>query len=71
MVSGDAMKPGSSIALVLLSLVFAGHLARLVFKIELVIGATVMPMGLSVVAVVFSGVAISLMWREIRSGKSP
>jgi len=64
------MKSGSLIAFVLLLLVFVGHLARLVFNIELVIGTTVMPMWLSVIALVVTGVAVLLLWRESHSGRS-
>jgi len=58
------MKPGSLLAMVLLLLVFVGHLVRLVFHIELVIGTMVMPMWLSALALMLSGATVLFLWRE-------
>ena len=60
------MKPITAISVVLLALMAFGHLLRVLAGWELVIGATIMPMWLSVlVFLVFGGVAI-MLWREAK-----
>ena len=62
------MKPFTSVSVFLLALIAFGHLLRVLAGWELVIGATIMPMWLSVpVFLVFGGVAI-MLWREAKRG---
>ena len=62
------MKPFTAISVFLLALIAVGHLLRVLAGWELVIGATIMPMWLSVpVFLVFGGVAI-MLWREAKRG---
>ncbi len=64
------MKPITTIAAVLLGLIALVHLLRLVFGWGLVINETLIPMWLSVVALlVFASVAV-MLWRE-RGGQRP
>jgi len=60
------LKPFTAIAVVLLGLIAFGHLLRVLAGWTLVIGAIVVPMWPSVLAVlVFGGLAI-MLWREAR-----
>ncbi len=62
------MKPITAISVVLFAFMAFGHLLRVLAGWELVIGATIMPMWLSVpVFLVFGGVAI-MLWREAKRG---
>jgi hypothetical protein len=58
------MKPATRIAMVLLALVAVGHLLRVVFRVNVTIGGTVVPMWVSVLGTIVSaGLAVGL-WRE-------
>jgi len=62
------MKPATMVTLLFLAMVAVAHLLRLVLRVEVIIGGTVMPLWVSVIAcVVPAGLAVAL-WRE--SGKT-
>ena len=60
------MKPASLIAVVLLSLITLGHLFRLLFGVQLVVGGITIPMWVSVVGVLLFATLAVLLWRESR-----
>ncbi len=62
--STATVKPYTWAAAALLSLIAIGHVLRLVFGVEVVIGGMLIPVGVSIpVVVVFGGLAI-MLWRE-------
>jgi uncharacterized membrane protein len=62
------MKPATMVTVLFLAMVAVAHLLRLVLRVEVIIGGTVMPLWVSVIAgVVPAGLAVAL-WRE--SGKT-
>lgn len=65
------MKPGSSMAIVLLSLVAVLHFVRLVLSVEVTVGGTVIPIWLSGLGVVLPALAALMLWREQKAGTSP
>lgn len=58
------MKTGTLLALVLLSLISFGHLLRVVFQIELIIGNIAIPMMASIIATLVFGLAAFMLWRQ-------
>lgn len=60
------MRPGSSLAVLLLSLVAAAHLLRLFFHVEVIAGGVVIPMWVSAIGVVVPTFIAVLLWREAR-----
>lgn len=60
------MKPATHLASILLGIVSVAHLLRLVFKTQVTIADSVMPMWVSSVGfVVAAGLAV-MLWREAR-----
>ncbi|MCH9015157.1 MAG: hypothetical protein IH877_05650 [Gemmatimonadetes bacterium] len=60
------MRPGSRLAIILLSAVAVVHVLRLAFRIDLVVGGTVIPLWVSVPAVLVFGSGAFLLAREQR-----
>ena len=60
------MKPASLLVAILLDLVAVAHVLRLVFKTEVIVGGTVVPMWVSVVGFVVATVLSFLVLREAR-----
>ena len=59
-----ASRPFTTLASILLALLAIGHVLRLVFALEVVIGGMIIPLGVSIpVAVLAAGLAY-LVWRE-------
>jgi ABC-type Fe3+ transport system permease subunit len=63
------MKPFTTIAIVIFSLVAVLHVLRLMFRWEVVINGLVMPMWVSVVGIIVAGGLAVLVWREAKPGK--
>ncbi|OLB23249.1 MAG: hypothetical protein AUH95_03440 [Nitrospirae bacterium 13_2_20CM_2_63_8] len=63
------MKPFTTIAIVIFSLVAVLHVLRLMFRWEVVINGLVMPMWVSVVGIIVAGGLALLVWREAKQGK--
>jgi hypothetical protein len=62
------VKPASLIAVLVFSLVAAAHLIRLLFRIEVMVGDTLVPMSLSVVGFF---IAAALALALSREGQEP
>jgi hypothetical protein len=60
------MKPARLLATIVLSLIAFGHLLRLVFHIEAIVGGFIVPMWMSVVACLFMGGLAVMLSRENR-----
>lgn len=58
------MKPFTRIAAVVFSLVSLGHLLRLIFHLEVVIGGWPLPFWVSLVGTVVPGLLAGMLWRE-------
>jgi hypothetical protein len=58
------MKLGSTLAMILLAVVSIGHLARIVWGVELVAGGTEIPMWVSYMGCLIPGAIVFLLWRE-------
>ncbi len=59
-------RPFTAIAATVFALIAFGHVLRLAFDVEVVIGGMIVPMGVSLpVVVIAAGMAI-LLWRESR-----
>ena len=63
------MKPFTTIAIVIFSLVAVLHVLRLMFRWEVVINGLVMPMWVSVVGFIVAGGLAVMVWREARTEK--
>ena len=63
------MKPFTTIAIVIFSLVAVLHVLRLMFRWEVVINGLLMPMWVSVVGIIVAGGLALLVWREAKQGK--
>ena len=62
------MKPATMVTVLFLAMVAVAHLVRLVLRVEVIIGGTVMPLWVSVIAcVVPAALAVALWWE---SGKT-
>jgi len=57
-------RPFAAVAVALLAIVAVGHLLRVVLGLEVVVGSTVVPMWVSVVATVVAGGLSVLLRRE-------
>ena len=66
---GPFVKPFTTIAIVIFSLVAVLHVLRLIFGWEVVINGLVMPMWVSVVGIIVAGGLAVMVWREARKGK--
>jgi len=60
------MKPATLLATLFLGLVCVGHLLRLVFSVQVTAGSFRVPMWMSAVAFVFTGVLALALWLENR-----
>ena len=60
------MKPATCLAALLLTLVALGHLLRLVFRTEVVVSGTVVPMWVSVPGILVALALAIGLWRERR-----
>ena len=61
------MKPASLIAVFVFSLVAVAHLLRLIFRVEVLVGAATIPMWVSVVGLIVPGALAVALWREAQS----
>jgi hypothetical protein len=57
-------KPVSLIATLFLALISLGHLLRVLFRVEVTAGIVVVPIWMSVVACLATGILAILLWRE-------
>ncbi len=60
------MKPAALAAVIVFTVVALAHLLRLVFRVEMVVGGTMVPMWASAVGVVVALAIAVLLWREQR-----
>jgi hypothetical protein len=60
------MKPFTTIASILLGIVALAHLYRVIRNVDIVIGAWPVPQGVSIVALIVTGVLSIMLWRESR-----
>ncbi|MFH0814228.1 MAG: hypothetical protein V2A69_15535 [Pseudomonadota bacterium] len=58
------MKPGSFLAMVLLTVIAIAHLLRLVFRVEVTAGGVAIPLWVSMIACVGPALIAVLLWRE-------
>jgi len=63
------MKPFTTIAIVIFSLVAVLHMLRLIFGWQAVIDGLVIPMWASVVGLIIAGGLAIMLWRESRPQK--
>ena len=63
------MKPFTTIAIVIFSLMAALHMLRLIFGWEAVIDGLVIPMWASLVGLIIAGGLAVMLWRESRPEK--
>ena len=63
------MKPGSSLAILLLALVALAHVLRLVFGVTAVVGGLAVPMWVSGVGIAVPTFVAGLLWREARGAR--
>ena len=63
------MKPFTTIAIVIFSLVAVLHVLRLIFRWQAVIDGLVIPMWVSVVGLIIAGGLAIMLWRESRPEK--
>ena len=61
------MKPGSMLAIVIFALIAVGHILRLLFGVEMIVGGTVLPMWISVLGIALPTLVAGLLWREARA----
>ena len=64
------MKPASTAAIVVFTLVAVAHLLRLVFQTEVVVGGAIVPMSVSVVGLIVTGALAVGLWREAQPSSS-
>jgi hypothetical protein len=58
------MKPAAVLAALFLAMVSLAHLLRLILRAEIVVDGTVVPLWLSVIAVLGPGALAIWLWRE-------
>ncbi len=63
------MKPFTTIAIVIFSLVAVLHVLRLIFGWQAVIDGLVIPMWVSVVGLIIAGGLAIMLWREAKGGR--
>jgi hypothetical protein len=61
------MKPGTTVATIVLALIAVIHLLRVVLGVPVTVGVTAVPMWASVVGMFIAGALAFLLWRESRS----
>ena len=64
------MKPASLIVAVLLGIIAVAHGLRLVFRTEVIVGGTVVPMWVSAVGCILAAVLSVLVFLEARTQRS-
>lgn len=62
----NSLKPFTTIAIVIFSLVAVVHVLRLIFGWEAVINGMAVPLWASVLAIIITGGLAVLLWRESR-----
>ncbi len=60
------MKPFTTLAILLFTLMALAHLYRLVRPFEIVVGGTVLPLWVSIVGLVVTAGLALMLWRESR-----
>lgn len=60
------MKPAASLATIFLALVAVLHVVRLLFRVDVTVGSTAIPMWASVLAILGPGALAVWLWREQR-----
>jgi hypothetical protein len=63
-----SMKPASLLAVLVFFLVTIAHVARLIFRTEVIVGGAVIPMWVSVIGLFVAGALAIALWREAQSG---
>jgi len=58
------MRPASSIAALVFSLVAIAHLLRLIFQVQVLVGGATLPMWVSVAGLIVPGAFALALWRE-------
>ena len=58
------MKMGTLLAIIFLVVVAVLHLLRLLFGVTIVIGGTPVPLWVSILAFLVSGILAGMLWRE-------
>ena len=61
------MKTGTFVAMIFLVLVAIAHILRVIWQVEVIVGAYYVPMWMSYAAVVLTAVLAGAMWNEHRS----
>lgn len=64
------MKPVSMIVILVFALIALGHLLRVIFQTEVLIGGSVIPMWVSVAAVIVAGGLAAWICQAERSGSA-
>jgi len=64
------VKPAALGATILLILIAVAHVLRILFRVEVTADGTSIPMWVSWVAVLVTGILSFALWRESRHGKS-
>ena len=64
------MKPAAVSATILLILIAIVHILRILFRVEVTADGSSIPMWVSWVAVLVTGILSFALWRESRHGKS-
>ena len=54
----------TKVAAILLALIAVGHVLRLVYAVEVVVGGMLIPVGVSIPVVVVVGGLAAMVWRE-------
>ena len=62
------MRPASTIAALVFSLVAIAHLLRLILQVEALVGGAMIPMWVSIGGFVVAGPLAVALWREAQSG---
>ena len=61
------MKTGTFVAMIFLVLVAIAHILRVIWQVEVIVGAYYVPMWMSYAAVILTAVLAGAMWNEHRS----
>jgi len=61
------MKTGTFVAMIFLVLVAIAHIVRVIWQVEVIVGAYYVPMWMSYAAVILTAVLAGAMWNEHRS----
>lgn len=63
------MRPGATIAMILLALIALLHVIRVIMGVPLVVGTTAIPMWASILGTIVTGTVAVLLWREGQPGR--